>query len=108
MLDEQRLKPSLATLENIEKATGIPIKDWLKQGGREMVSRRRQMQFERVGMDLEKVKHKVQKIIDECVAENFTMRESRLLAKELDYALDQIEMRSLDSEISKFTNSVTD
>lgn len=72
-----------------------------------MVSRRRQMQFERVGMDLEKVKHKVQKIIDECVAENFTMRESRLLAKELDYALDQIEMRSLDSEISKFTNSVT-
>ena len=48
------------------------------------------------------------KIIDECVAENFTMRESRLLAKELDYALDQIEMRSLDSEISKFTNSVTD
>ena len=72
-----------------------------------MVSRRRQMQFERVGMDLEKVKHKVQKIIDECVAENFTMRE-RLLAKELDYALDQIEMRSLDSEISKFTNSVTD
>ena len=60
-----------------------------------MVSRRRQMQFERVGMDLEKVKHKVQKIIDECVAENFTMRESRLLAKELDYALDQIEMRSL-------------
>lgn len=33
---------------------------------------------------------------------------SRLLAKELDYALDQIEMRSLDSEISKFTNSVTD
>lgn len=54
-----------------------------------MVSRRRQMQFERVGMDLEKVKHKVQKIIDECVAENFTMRESRLLAKELDYALDK-------------------
>ena len=80
MLDEQRLKPSLATLEKIEKATGIPIKDWLKQGGREMVSRRRQMQFERVG----------------------------ILAKELDYALDQIEMRSLDSEISKFTNSVTD
>lgn len=35
MLDKQRLNPSLATLEKIEKATGIPIKDWLKQGGGE-------------------------------------------------------------------------
>ena len=60
------------------------------------------------GVDPEKIAHKAREILKECAGENFTIREGKLLIKELDYTLAQMEMRSLDSAIPKLTDDFVD